>query len=568
MHLMLVTLALQLRTVALAVPPARHAGTDEAADSARDARRARSEQASFERVRRSQLPWEPGVEGRCEVRVGRFCWWYDDVSPELPPESAAIVERRAALITLLDSLASRHPGDDWIAGMTVHYRVDARDRAGAERAARACGGTRWWCDALLGYAAQAGDEPALADSAFGAALAAMPEEVRCEWPDIRAILPGDVRGRYEKLPCTDRAALEHRYWMLGRPRLAAPTNDWRTEFFARRVQGWLAKRSLTPQGLGWGDDAEELLLRYGWPVRWTRVQRSGASLTPDVSIIGHDPWPSFAFGPREILLDSLATGGDDGWELRARQSDARYGPPGVRRVAPVEAQLARFRRGDSTLVVAAFASSDDSIRAPVAQLAVALRDGRTQATAPDSTAHGVARLLVDHGPVLAGVELTDSLSGTLARTRLVLSAAGDSSAVALSDILLYRAGGEPVELLDSALARALPGARVTRSEPVGVYWEAYRRGSEGDSADVAVTVERIDSGFLRSIGQRLGLTDEDSPLRMRWTDARPVAAGTSSYAVSLDLSNLAPGRYRLSLTVTTGAGESATASRDLELMDR
>ena len=41
------------------------------------------------------------------------------------------------------------------------------------------------------------------------------------------------------------------------------------------------------------DRTMELLLRFGWPVRWSRVDRPFATLTPEISVIGHDPWPSF-----------------------------------------------------------------------------------------------------------------------------------------------------------------------------------------------------------------------------------------------------------------------------------
>jgi hypothetical protein len=567
MHLMLLALTLQLQTVALAAPAPRRAGDDAAADSARDARRARSEQASFERARRAYLPWDPGGEGRCEVHVGRFCWWYDQHIPELPPESESVVRRRAELIALFDSLAARHPGDDWLAGMTVHYRVDAHDPAGAESAARLCRGTEWWCAALLGYAAQSAGDSRLADSAFGVALSAMPAEQRCEWTDIHAILPDDARGAYQKLPCASRSTLEQRYWMLARPRLSAPANEWHVDFLARRVQNWLAQRSLTPQALRWGDDAEELLLRYGWPVRWSRVQRSSASLTPEVAIIGHDPWPSFNFGPRATLLDSLAAADDDGWDVHSTQSESRYAPPGVQRVVSVNVQLARFRRGDSTLLVAVFATSDDSVRAPVAQLAVVLGDGVTRTSAPDTANRGVATLLVASSPLLAGVEITDSVSGTLARSRRLFAPHPDSASIALSDLLLYRAGDDPAELLDSALTRAMPTATVSRHLPVGVYWEAYRPADSGDSASIAISMERIDHGFFRRAQQRLGFADEDSPLRMQWIDARPAIGGVSTYAVSLDLGNLSEGRYRLSVTVTAPDGTPATAAREVEVVD-
>jgi hypothetical protein len=568
MHLLLVALALQLRTVAFAAPLDSRPSAGALADSVRDARHARNEQASFERARRAYLPSDPGGDGRCDVHVGRFCWWSDETRPLLPPEAPSVVARRALLIGLFDSLSAVHPGDDWIVGMAVHYRIESRDLAGADSAARACRGTSWWCAALAGYAAQARGNASTADSAFSAALAEMPEARRCQWTDIHTLLPGDARGRYEKLSCAERTAVDVRYWTLGRPRLASAANEWRSEFLARRVQSWLAGRSLTPQGLSWGDDAEELLLRYGWPVRWSRVERPFATLTPEIAVIGHDPWPSFDFGPREKLLDSLASASsdDDGWDLHSRQSAARFGPHRVDRVLALSSQLARFRRGDSTLLVGAFFIGDDSIRAPDARLAASLDDGSTYVSAPDSTMSGTTTLLLAGEPRLAGIEITDSVSSSLARSRMLFAPRAPAAA-ALSDILLYRGGGEPPEVLDSALTRAIAGQRVERGQPLGVYWEAYRPDDGGDSASVSITVERTDHGFFRSAFQRLGVTESDSPLRMGWIDPRPVIGGVSTYAVSLDLANLSTGRYRISIAVTARDGSAITTSRDLALTD-
>src|SRR6476661_961767 len=94
MHLLLFALSLQVRTVALALPPQPRPTADAVADSVRDARRARNEQASFERARRAYLPSGDGGGGRCDVHVGRFCWWADDTRPDLPPEAPAVVARR------------------------------------------------------------------------------------------------------------------------------------------------------------------------------------------------------------------------------------------------------------------------------------------------------------------------------------------------------------------------------------------------------------------------------------------------------------------------------------------
>lgn len=563
MHLLSLTLAFQLRAAALGGAAA--APVDAVADSARDARRARSEQASFERERRAALPWEYGIGGRCDVRIRRFCWWYDDATPSLPPEADRIVERRRRLIALLDSLSRRHPGDEWLAGMTVHYRVDGRQLAGADSAARACGATSWWCHALLGYAAQMRGDAWTADSSFEIALREMPDDVRCSWTDIHVLLPERARGRYETLPCSERQVMERRYWMLARPQLASPVNDWRTEFLARRVQSWLARRSLTPQTVSWGDDAEELLLRFGWPVMWSRVATSSAGLS-EPGIIGHDPWPSFAFSPREALLDSLAASGDDGWELQSRLAESRYAPHGVRRVIPIAAQLARFRRGDSTLLAGRYAVVDDSLRAPRAHLAAMSDRGPPVVVALDSAARGVGRLMLLAAPRLAGFEIADSAAAILARSRQVY--ASQTAPGMLSDLLLYAAGGEPLSTLDSALARAIPGDSVPRSRPLGVFWESYRPPVTADSMNVAVTVERIDHGWFRSARQRLGLADADSPLRIRWNDARAVTSDVRTHAISLDLANLSAGRYRLTVSMSPAEGTTGTASREIELIDR
>ena len=568
MPLALFAMAFQLQTASIGGQGAPRADPASAADSVRDARRARDAQAWFERTRRSNLPWEGGAGDRCEVRLGRFCWWYDDYAPALPPENETITKRRLELLAGLDSLARLHAGDDWLAGMRVHYRVDARQLDAADSAARACRATHWWCDALVGYAAHVRGDARLADSAFGAALAAMDDSTRCRWSDIRTLLPNDARERYEELSCAERLPIERRYWMLGRPRLAAPANEWRSEFFTRRVQSWLAERSRTPHNMSWGSDAEELLLRYGWPVTWGRVQpASMASAFPEASIIGHDPSPSFLFAPREELLDSLAEADDAGWDLRSRFGESRFAPRNVRRVAPVSAQFARFRRGDSTLLAVSYAASDDSLGEMTSRLAATIDDTLTIVGEPGSLRRGTAVLLLSRPPRLAGVEIADTSTGTLARNRVLYRADSGSMRLSLSDLLLYRAGAEPAAELDSALARAIPGDTVSRDRPVGIYWETYGLTEAGETVDVAVTVERIDRSWFRRTRQALHLADEDTPLRIRWTDARAAATGIAARAVSLDLANLPGGRYRFTLSLTPEGGAPVTSSREVELRE-
>ena len=529
-------------------------------------RRAREAQAWFERTRRSNLPWVASSGDRCEVRIGRFCWWYDDQSPVLPPEPRVVSLRRDALISELDSLASLHPGDDWLAGLRIHYRIDAGRYAAADSAAGTCRATPWWCAALQGYAAHVRGDARRADSSFAAARLRMDEPTRCAWTDIHTLLPSDTRERYESMSCTARESLARRYWLLSRPRLSAPANEWRNEFFARRVQGWIAARTKTPHNMTWGADQEELLLRYGWPETWGRVRPSGAlSTAGEAGIIGHDPSPSFVFAPHEELLDSVAIAGDAAWDVRSRLGESRFKPRNVRRIAAVAVQLARFRRVDTVLVVAAYTSSDDSLVSPTARLAASIDDSVTIVgeTRPARQGTSVVRLPGD--PRLAGIEITDSVSGTLARSRVAYAPQRDGGHTSLSDLLFYRVGPEPASELDSALARAIPGDTVGRDRPLGLFWETYGLPAIGDSVDVAVTVERIDRSWLRSTRQALGIADDDSPLRIRWSDSHGIASPVAPHAVSLDLANLPAGRYRVTLSVTPTSGAAAISSREFEL---
>ncbi|MEO7455709.1 MAG: hypothetical protein ABIY52_05560, partial [Gemmatimonadaceae bacterium] len=234
MILGVLALALQVRVVAMNDQPPRAAAVS-AADSARDLGRAHNAQAAFERSRRALLPHGQSSGGRCDVRLGRFCWWYDESTPTVPPESETIQARRRELLAELDDMAARYPGDDWLAATRVHYRLDGRDTVAADSVAAECRATGWWCSALAGYAAHARGNSARADAAFAEAIATMPDDVACAWRNITPLLGGRDRDVYEAQTCDERRVSEARYWMLSRPQFSTGANDWRNEFNTRRV---------------------------------------------------------------------------------------------------------------------------------------------------------------------------------------------------------------------------------------------------------------------------------------------------------------------------------------------
>lgn len=565
MHLALLAFALQLHAASL-VAVSQRSSERSPSDSTRDLDQARGAQVSFERSRRQHLPIAQGSGGRCDVRLGRFCWWYDESTPVFPPEEATIQRRRAELLTQLDLAASHYPGDNWLAGMRVHYRIDGRDAVAADSVAQGCRAATWWCSAVAGYAAHARGDDDRADSAFALAVSAMTGDESCAWRNIAPLLSDDDRDVYEHRNCEERRALESRYWLLSRPQFASRGNEWQNEFNVRRVLGWLGARAESPHRLSWGDDAAELVLRYGWPTAWSRVIPSSA-LASEPMIIGHDPSPSFAFAPERWLSDSLKSLQADAWDLSAPRAEARYAPRLVRRVASVAAQFARFRRGDSTLLVASFAARDDSLHTAIARLGAAGTDGIAALSKPDTGHVGTARVTLAGAPWIVGVDLADTTTRTLARTRLAFAPGADSARLTLSDLLVYRAGVEPAATLDSALVRAIPGDTVTRNRPLGIFWETYGLSTDGETVDIAVSVERMDHGWIRSARQRLGLTPVDTPIRIRWSDARTNADRAAAHAISLDLANLDSGRYRVTLTLTPAGGSPVAATREVALID-
>ena len=90
-------------------------------------RTAREVQARFERTRRELLPISHTGGGRCDVTVGRFCYWHDPDELPLPEEPVEIARARGAMLHSLEALFAQAPGDAWILGQLVRYTVEQGD---------------------------------------------------------------------------------------------------------------------------------------------------------------------------------------------------------------------------------------------------------------------------------------------------------------------------------------------------------------------------------------------------------------------------------------------------------
>ena len=507
-----------------------------------------------------------GTADHCLI-VGRFCEWHPDSQDYVVPEEGNDIRRaRAELLRDLEKASTTLPGDDWIVGQRVRYLVEARDTA-AIAVARSCHASKWWCEALLGIALHVDGNFAGADSAFAMALDDMPSLARCDWTNLSPLLDGDIRGAYQKMSCAEREVVNARIWWMADPLYMTPGNERRTEHFSRVLQTVLQRDAVNTYGTSWGRDLAELIVRFGWAEKWTQEAWPARYEVRPV-ITGHEREPGFHFFLTRRPPDSVAQIADSLFDIYQLPLREQYSPAYTRAFVRLDAQVARFRRGDSTRVVAAYDVRADTIfgrREFAATLAV-MPD---EATAPfrievaKSPAKNVLTVTTPWKSQLVGVELLARDSAGAARWRSGLAGVPlDSGGVSVSDLLFVDGGPSlPVDL-DDAIARAHGGLKFRRDTKVGLFWEIYGKTSVDSALPISLTIMPIDEGFLRRAFRALHIAPRATPLNVRWQE-NGASGVLSARSVLLDLSLVPPGRYAVKLEV--GGYPTAVTSRLIEV---
>jgi hypothetical protein len=144
--------------------------------------------------------------------------------------------------------------------------------------------------------------------------------------------------------------------------------------------------------------------------------------------------------------------------------------------------------------------------------------------------------------------------------------------IALSDPILTRVPSTTDDLstLGASLIDQMLGSTTLQRDTrkVGVYWESYGFRVE-DSVRVGVRVDRHnDGGFLKRFAVSLNLArDPASTLVISWREpdvahrVRTMEGAIQSRALILDIANLAPGEYELTVSVTKRSGDVVASSR-------
>jgi hypothetical protein len=99
-----------------------------------------------------------------------------------------------------------------------------------------------------------------------------------------------------------------------------------------------------------------------------------------------------------------------------------------------------------------------------------------------------------------------------------------------------------------------------------VYWEIYGVRPAGEPLSVTLAVERVGVAWHTRAAERLGLASKVTPLKVRWQEVPARDAGFASRAITVDLSSLPAGRYRMHLTAAAEDGSAAASERVIEIL--
>lgn len=538
----------------------------------------RRAQAQFENFRRANLPsYRGGRSNDCQERVGRFCYWYDSLAPDAEPEAPQVSAARDRLITLLDSMGTENPADNWIIAQRIRYLNEAHRDSAAYAVAMGCQSFGWWCDALEGFTLHALHRYAEAETAFDKALDGMHPSERCTWRDLSLYLDEDARKIYSRIPCGDSARLasEDRIWWYARTRYAMAGNDSRTEHFSRLTYTEFLRDAPSAHMFGFDGDERELLLRFGWPRDWSRgppVQQRplGAPIEgPTYQIIGHDPTPSYRFIPPHYVLTSPTVSDSTDWAVQLPPVVARYHPPYAVHLEMLEHQQALFRRGDSALVVLAYdVSKIARLAGEPLQASLVLMPGRDLVAYENIREHapprGTLTVTAPWGALLMSAEVEAEGVSTLVRARYgVRPPYSIGTRVSLSDLLFYQPYGEVPTSVQEVLPHALATQRLRARDPLGVYWEAYNTDPAGETMTITLTVvqETEEASIFRRGARALRLSRASQPVSVSMEDLSARGTSTSVRAVQVDISTLRPGEYLVQLEVSVAGQYTIRADR-------
>lgn len=575
------------------------------ADSADMVEEVRELQRAFEAYREGRLPPRTRVMTgfRCDVRIGRICHWFGGADElDFPSEP---VETGLARNELLNALSRvwDEARDPWVLGQLVQYLVESGRSGQALQLAQQCGLVDpWWCDALRGYVLHRDGRVPEAEEAFREAIAQLPENERARWLEPRFILSPTERDRWSQASPNEQMQTWDRLWRFSNPLFLVEGNDRFTEHLSRIVLVTMREQSGHPFQIEWEEDMEEAVVRYGWEIGWSRVRSPGGAMLQDTrSVVGHHDPASRGYLFPEEFLTAPAEVPPESWITGPREARTWYAAPYAPDFRGLETQVARFRRGDSLLVVGAYRPDPASAVAELpsepadrgdpfgavdpfgsrtvdeptevsgpyrAGLFLVPEDGGQIVSVEGDQDDAVFTLRAPAGRWVSSLEVFDEAGGAAWRARqgvvqrpLLRGQAG------LSDLVLLREGATIPDTFEEAVPQVRPGIRVARDERFIIVWEVYGLNVQ-DDAQVTVGFTRGQPGFLERVGAFLGLVDTDDPLSITFREVGPDEVDTVFRALEISLPELEPDEYTLHVELDLPGREPVISSRPIVVEPR
>jgi hypothetical protein len=415
----------------------------------------------------------------------------------------------------------------------------------------------------------------------------MEEAERARWLDPQVLLDAQGQRWLEKMerggPLSHREAIQ-RIWRMADPLYLVEGNDRLTEHWSRLAVARLRDGAQNPYGLRWGRDLDEVLVRFGWEVGWDRAldpmggARSG--------VIGHHHPESRVYLPPGRLLEAAARAGESSWPLSPSRPPDGYAPAYAPVIVPGEGELLRFPRGDRFVLLAPFSTPEDTTHhsrhghpptasverqrgmAPSAGLfLVPEGGGSVLRTVTSDSPEGTLLLEAPAGEYLASMEVWLPERGFAGRLRRPLSAPPTPLDVpTLSDLVLLEHAFPEATRLESAADGVRPPGPVAPGEELVVGWELHGAGWREEVLSYRLSVTRTGAGFFGRVGEWLGVSEPDAPLRLTWEEPGPARPGPSFRTLTVQLPELERGDWVLRLELSIPPRPLLASERTLRVV--
>ena len=418
-----------------------------------------------------------------------------------------------------------------------------------------------------------------ADSVFGATIPRLGTKVGERYGDISPVATKRDTAILHHLPSADQAAFVERFWRENDPDLSTPENEARLEYWSRVTQAYFlffdAKRA------GW-DERGEVFVRYGPPAEmqydpvgerlswafatgpefpanmlvWNYPELGMRVVLQDRLLSEHYLLPVSRYSDPDPLPDpdSLAKCAD-ALGTRGGRGVFHLLPPGTKPL-PLEGLVARFEGSAGPRVLAQFevpGGPSDSVWADwvVLDSARVVRARASLLLGPSACAATTRRVGdfaadLEPGPYVVSVTVRDG-AGRRGILRAPVELAAARPVLALSDVVI--ACGAPGTGAGPVRIEPNPGARVPGAGPLTAYFEIYhlQPGSDGLARFEYVYTVRSTAPDTRHWMAKFFSQAPPPPVSVS-REQQHLGALRRQF-ISVPVGSLAPGRYRLEITV-------------------